>query len=199
MWNIVRLYGRALVTYKSAPGAVGMRLVPDLATSLGRVSDNGLTWTYHLKPGIKFEDGSTVTSRDVKYAVERSYAKDVLPNGPSYFTVLLNDPGYRGPYKDTTPGRLGLTSVGTPDPATIVFHLQRPFADFDYVAALPQTVPVPPGKDTGANYQLHPVSTGPYQFQNYQLDKQFTLVKNPNWTPATDPNRKQLAAKIVFT
>ena len=198
MWNIVRLYGRALVTYRSAPGTVGMRLVPDLATSLGRVSDNGLTWTYHLKPGIKFEDGSTVTSRDVKYAVERSYAKDVLPNGPSYFTMLLNDPGYRGPYKDTTPGRLGLTSVGTPDPATIVFHLQRPFADFDYVAALPQTVPVPPAKDTGANYQLHPVSTGPYQFQNYQLDKQFTLVQNPNWNPATDPNRKQLAAKIVF-
>jgi peptide/nickel transport system substrate-binding protein len=197
MWNIVRLYGRALVTYRSAPGTAGMRLVPDLAASLGRVSDNGLTWTYHLKPGIKFEDGSTVTSRDVKYAVERSYAKDVLPNGPSYFTVLLNDPGYPGPYKDKTPGRLGLTSVGTPDPATIVFHLQRPFADFDYVAALPQTVPVPPAKDTGANYQLHPVSTGPYQFQDYQLDKQFTLVQNPYWDPATDPNRKQLAAKIV--
>jgi peptide/nickel transport system substrate-binding protein len=197
MWNIVRLYGRALVTYRSAPGTAGMRLVPDLATSLGRVSDNGLTWTYHLKPGIKFEDGSTVTSRDVKYAVERSYAKDVLPNGPSYFTVLLTDPGYPGPYKDKTPGRLGLTSVGTPDPATIVFHLQKPFADFDYVVALPQTVPVPPAKDTGANYQLHPVSTGPYQFQNYQLNKQFTLVKNPYWDPATDPNRKQLAAKIV--
>jgi peptide/nickel transport system substrate-binding protein len=103
MWNIVRLYGRALVTYKSAPGTAGMRLVPDLATSLGRVSDNGLTWTYHLKPGIKFEDGSTVTSRDVKYAVERTYAKDVLPNGPSYFTALLTDPGYPGPTRTRRP------------------------------------------------------------------------------------------------
>ena len=198
MWNVVRLYGRALVTYRSAPGAAGMQLVPDLATSLGQVSDHGLTWTYHLKPNIKFEDGTTVTSQDVKYAVERSYARGVLPNGPSYFTLLLKDPGYPGPYQDKTPGRLGLASVGTPDPATIVFHLQRPFSEFDYVAALPQTVPVPPAKDTGANYQLHPISTGPYMFHGYQLGKQFTLVKNPNWDPATDPNRKQLASKIVF-
>jgi peptide/nickel transport system substrate-binding protein len=198
MWNVVRLYGRALVTYRSAPGAAGMQLVPDLATSLGRVGDHGLTWTYHLKPGIKFEHGSAVTSQDVKYAVERTYAKDVLPNGPGYFTVLLKDPAYPGPYKDKTPGKMGLTSVATPDPATIVFHLQKPFSDFDYVAALPQTVPVPPAEDTGANYQLHPVSTGPYKFQSYQLDKQFTLVRNPHWDPATDPSRKQLADKFVF-
>ena len=196
--NIVRLYGRSLVTYRSAPGAAGSQLVPDLATGLGRVSDHGLTWTYHLKPGIRFEDGSTVTSQDVKYAVERSYARNVLPGGPDYFQMLLQDPGYRGPYKDTTSGRLGLTSVQTPDPATIVFRLQQPFADFDYVAALPQTVPVPPARDTGANYQLHPVSTGPYMFQNYQLGKQFTLVPNPYWDPAVDPNRKQLAARLVF-
>jgi peptide/nickel transport system substrate-binding protein len=197
MWNVIRLYGRTLVTYRSAPGAAGVELVPDLATGLGRVSGHGLTWTYHLKPGITYEDGTTVTSRDVKYAVERTYARGVLPNGPSYFTVLLKDPGYRGPYKDTTPGNPGLTSVETPDPATIVFHLQRPFADFDYVAALPQTVPVPPGKDTGANYQLHPLSTGPYRFAGYQLDKRLTLVPNPHWDPATDPNRSQLAGKIV--
>jgi len=197
IWNLVRLYGRALVTYKSAPGAAGMQLVPDLATSLGKVSDNGLTWTYHLKPGIRYESGATVTSQDVKYAIERSYARYLLPNGPGYFTVLLKDPGYPGPYKDNTPGRLGLTSVGTPDPATIVFHLQRPFSDFDYVAALPQTVPVPAAQDTGASYQLHPVSTGPYRFRSYQPGKQLTLVKNPHWDPATDPNRSQLADKIV--
>jgi peptide/nickel transport system substrate-binding protein len=197
-WNTARLYGRTLVTYNSAPGAAGLQLVPDMATSLGEVSDHGLAWTYHLKPGIKFEDGTVVTSQDVKYAVERSYAKDVLPGGPSYFTLLLNDPAYPGPYKDKTPGKLGLTSITTPDAATIVFHLQRPFADFDYVVALPQTVPVPPAKDTGANYQRHPVSTGPYMFASYQLGKQLTLVKNPNWDPATDPNRKQFVDTMVF-
>jgi peptide/nickel transport system substrate-binding protein len=196
-WNMVRLYTRALVTYKSVPGPGGNQLTPDLATSLGQVGDNGLTWTYHIKPNIKFEDGTAVTSQDVKYAVERTYAKDVLPNGPSYFKLLLNDPNYPGPYKDKTANKMGLTSITTPDPSTIVFHLAKPFSDFDYVAALPQTAPVPPSKDKGANYQLHPISTGPYMFQSYQTDKQYTLVKNPNWNPATDPNRKQLVNKIV--
>ena len=91
MWNIVRLYGRSLVTYRSEPGAAGMQLVPDLATSLGKVSDHGSTWTYHLRPGIRFEDGTIVTSHDVKYAVERSFARGVLPLGPSYFSILLKD------------------------------------------------------------------------------------------------------------
>lgn len=91
-----------------------------------------------------------------------------------------------------------MTSVQTPDPATIVFRLRRPFADFDYVAALPQTVPVPPARDTGSHYQLHPVSTGPYMFRDYQPNRQFILVPNPYWAPATDPGRKQLAARLVF-
>ena len=198
MWNVIRLYGRSLVTYRSTPGSGGNQIVPDLATSLGKISDNGLTWTYHLKPDINYEDGTTVTSRDVKYAIERSYAKDVLPNGPGYYKLLLKDSGYPGPYKDKTPGKLGLTSVETPNSTTIVFHLQKPFADFDYVVALPQSIPVPAAKDKGANYQLHPISTGPYKFQSYQLDKRFTLVKNPYWSAATDPHRKQLANRIVF-
>jgi peptide/nickel transport system substrate-binding protein len=197
MENFGRLYGRTLVTYRSAPGTAGDQLVPDLATSLGQVSDHGFIWTYHLKHGIRFEDGSTVTSQDVKYAVERSYARAVLPNGPDYFQLLLQDPGYAGPYRDATPARLGLTSVGTPDPNTIVFDLRRPFPDFDYVVAMPQTVPVPRARDSGANYQLHPVSTGPYMFQHYQVGKQFTLVRNPYWNPSTDDNRKQLAGTIV--
>ena len=197
-WNVIRLYGRTLVTYKSEPGSGGNEIVPDLATSLGKVSNNGLTWTYHLKPNIKYEDGTTVTSQDVKYAVERSYAKDVLPNGPGYFSLLLTDPDYPGPYKDKSPDKLGLKGVTTPDSRTIVFHLVKPFADFNYVVALPQTVPVPPDKDKGANYQLHPMSTGPYKFQSYQLDKQFTLVPNPHWSAASDPNRKQLASRIEF-
>jgi peptide/nickel transport system substrate-binding protein len=198
MWNTVRLYGLPLTTYKSCPGSCGDQLVPGLASALGVVGDNGLTWTYHLQPDVKFEDGTTVTSQDVKYAVERTYARSVLPNGPSYFQVLLQDPSYPGPYTDRSKNEFGLTSVTTPNPTTIVFHLQHPFSDFDYVVSIPQTVPVPPNKDTGANYQLHPISTGPYMFQSYTLNKQFTLVPNPNWNPATDPQAKQLPAKIVF-
>ena len=83
MWNFTRLYTMPLMTYKSCPGACGLQVVPDLATAPGVVSDHGLTWTYHIKPNVKFEDGTTVTSSDVKYAVERTFDRTLFPLGPS--------------------------------------------------------------------------------------------------------------------
>jgi peptide/nickel transport system substrate-binding protein len=201
MWNFSRLYTMPLMTYGSCTGQCGLKVVPDLATAPGTVSDNGLTWTYHIKPNVKFEDGTTVTSSDVKYAVERTFDRSVLPLGPSYFPLLLapQKPAYPGPYKDRSKNLMGLKAVQTPNSTTIVFHLAKPFADFNYVAAIPQTAPVPPNKDKGINYQLHPISTGPYKFQSYQLNKQLTLVPNTHWNPATDPNAKQLVGKITVT
>src|SRR5712691_7066883 len=61
MWNFTRLYTMPLMTYKSCPGQCGLQVVPDLATAPGTVSANGLTWTYHIQPDVKFEDGTTVT------------------------------------------------------------------------------------------------------------------------------------------
>jgi peptide/nickel transport system substrate-binding protein len=197
--NFTRLYATPLTTYKSCSGACGGGVVPALATSLGIPSNGQRTWTFHIKSGVKYEDGTTVTSQDVKYAVERTFDRSVLPNGPSYFASLLagNAAKYPGPFKDRSKNLMGLTAVTTPDPTTIVFQLKVPFADFNYVVAFPQTAPVPPAKDTGANYQLHPLSTGPYMFQSYQLNKQYTLVPNPNWSPSTDPQVKQLPSKII--
>ena len=194
--NFTRLYATPLTTYKSCPGSCGQQIVPALAATLGTASDGYRTWTYHLKSGVTYEDGTPVTSADVKYAVERTFDRTVLPNGPSYFSSLLagNAATYKGPFKDKTGD---LTSVTTPDSSTIVFQLNQPFADFNYVVAFPQTAPVPQAKDTGVNYQLHPLSTGPYMFQSYQLNKQYTLVPNPQWNPAWDPQVKQLASKVI--
>src|SRR5215831_2689836 len=214
MWNLTRLYAMPLTTYKSCPGKCGLQVVPMLATGLGVVSDNGLTWTYHIKPNVHFEDGTLVTSQDVKYAVERTYDRGKFPLGPSYWPALLAPQNatcakamaagkttgcYPGPYVDRSKNLMGLNAVQTPNSTTVVFHLAKPFADLNYVAAIPQSAPVPPNKDTGANYQLHPVSTGPYMFQSYQINKQLTLVPNPHWSAATDPNASQLASKITLT
>ena len=86
-WDFARFYSTPLMTFKNCPGACGKTLVPALATAPGTASDNGLTWTYHIKSGVKFEDGTPVTSKDVKYAVERTFDRGVLPNGPNYFHV----------------------------------------------------------------------------------------------------------------
>jgi peptide/nickel transport system substrate-binding protein len=198
-WDFARFYSTALMTYKNCPGACGKQLVPALATAPGTVSDNGLAWTYHLKPGVKFEDGTPVTSQDVKYAVERTFDRGVMANGPNYFTNLLggNAKSYPGPFKDRAKNLMGLTAISTPDSTTVVFHLAKPFSDFDYLATIPQTAPVPPDKDTGTSYQTHIVSTGPYKFQSYQLNKTAVLVPNTQWNASMFPTVSQLPSKIV--
>jgi peptide/nickel transport system substrate-binding protein len=196
MLNFDRLYAMPMFTYKSCPGSCGLQLVPDLATDMGTTSDNGLTWTFHIQPDVKFENGTVVTTADVKYAIERTYDRSVLANGPTYYQVLLTDPKYPGPYKDKSP--TGSTAIDTPNATTIVFHLVAPFPDLPDVLAFPNSAPVLPSADTGSNYQLHPLSTGPYMFKSYTLNKQLTLVPNPNWNPATDPNAKQLASQIIM-
>jgi len=190
-WDFIRVYGRSLTMFKPAPGKASAELVPDLAETLGVASDGGKTWTYKLRKGVKFEDGTTVKAADVKYAVLRSTDKATFPNGPAYFEAMLSLPkGYKGPYKSK--GMNTDSAITTPDDSTIVFHLTAPFAGFDYLAQLPQTIPVPQAKDTGAKYKNHVVSSGPYMFATYSADKSYTLKRNPNWDQATDPNRKAL-------
>ncbi len=195
-WNFARLYGRSLVTFKSAPGAEGATLVPDLAESLGVPNADATQWTYTLRQGVKFEDGSLVTSRDVKYAVERSLDKNTFPNGPTYLGDFLDTKGYTSPYSDPDPNKLGLAAIDTPDDRTIVFKLKTPFSGFDYFAQLPATMPVPMAKDTGTAYKEHVVSTGPYMFESVRPGARLTLVRNPNWDAATDPVRKALPDRI---
>src|SRR5512138_2245486 len=124
-WNLVRLYGRALTMFKPVPGADGNVLTADLAETLGVPSDGGKTWTYKLRAGVKFEDGTPITSKDVAYAVSRSIDKDVLVNGPTYFDDFLNWGDYKGPYKSK--GVDPKSAIETPDDRTIVFHLKAPF------------------------------------------------------------------------
>ncbi len=197
-WNFARLYGRSLMMFKSAPGKEGNQLVPDLAEGPGEASGDAKTWTYKLRQGVKFDDGTEVTSADVKYAILRSTDKQTFPNGPAYWEGLLDLPsGYKGPYK--TPNMNTDSAIETPDKYTIVFHTKAPFAAFDYLAQQPNTMPVPKDKDTGAKYRNTIVSTGPYKFEDLQPGKSFNLVRNDQWDPATDPNRKALPDRIEVT
>jgi peptide/nickel transport system substrate-binding protein len=197
MYNLSRLYARPLMTFQPGAGQKGNTLVPDLAAGKGVPSDGGKTWTYKLRTGLKYQDGTAITSKDVKYAVERSnFARDVLSLGPNYFQqFLVGGDKYKGPYKDKS-GK-GLDSIATPDDTTVVFHLKTAFQEFDYLVASPQTAPVPQAKDNGVDYVKNIVSSGSYKFQSYSDGKQAVLVRNENWDAKTDPLRKQYPDKIV--
>lgn len=190
-WNFLRLLGRTLVTFASAPGAGGRVLVPDLAESLGSSSLDARHWTYTLRSGLAYEDGTSVRAADVAHAVLRSnFGDDVLGAGPTYFRQYL---GVKHPGPFRSPSVALPDAIEVVDDRTITFHLRQPFAGFDLLATLPSTTPVPADRDTGAKYTLHPLSTGPYAVHSYVRGQRLVLHRNVFWDQATDLVRRQRA------
>ncbi|QKW23269.1 protein kinase [Kitasatospora sp. NA04385] len=199
-WNFQRLYVRTLYAYAGAPGRDGTAVVPDLAAAAPEVSADGRTYTVRLRPGLKFEDGTPITAKDVKYGIERSFDQDVLFGGPVLLSDVLDQgQGYKGPYSDSDPDRLGLKSVRTPNDLTVVFSLAEPNGDFPYLLTLGTTAPVPKAADTRDKYGEKPVSSGPYRFRTVQTGKSYELERNPAWDQSTDPLRKALPDRIRLT
>ncbi|MEV0210271.1 ABC transporter substrate-binding protein [Streptomyces sp. NPDC050788] len=200
MWDFSRYYSRQLLTFKTEPGAKGAELTPDLAADEGQVSADGKTYTFKLRDGITWEDGKPITSQDIKYGIERSWAQDVLSGGPVYLQQMLDPKGtYKGPYKDKSKDHLGLKAIDTPDAKTIVFHLPSANSDFKQVLAMTSASPVRQDKDTKSKYGLHPFSSGPYKFQSYSPGKKLVLVRNTNWKASSDPVRKAYPDTISLT
>ena len=199
-WNMQRLFSRSLIGYQVLNGQK-FTLAPDLATDLGTHNADFTKWTYTLKSGIKFSDGTPVTPKDIKYGVERLFATDVINGGPaSYFTQnsIAHPKGYAGPYKSGD-----LSSIVTTD-TTITFNLEKPNADFNYLMAMSASAPVPYKVEggtgfTGATYTKHPLATGPFMVKSYTPNKSIVFVRNPNWTQASDTIRHPLVNQVNLT
>lgn len=195
------LVTRTLVAYAVQPNG-NLHVVGDLATNTGETNDNCKTWTYHLRDGIKFEDGSTITSKDIAYSVARAFDPDEA-NGPNYFMRYLSGKDdynsvYTGPFQPADKkGGPDAPGVTTPDDKTIVFSLAAPHCDFPLAAALLTSAPVPKAKDTGPNkYDTSVQSSGPYMVQSYTRGQKMHLVRNPYWDPNSDPIRNAYPDEI---
>ena len=186
------LVHRRLTTWALSEGSE-VTVVPDLATDTGTVSEDGLSWTYTLKDGVLFEDGTAITSAHVKYGLERSFAP-ALAGGLTYHkTLLAGTEGYAGPFDGAH-----LDSIETPDDKTIVFHLRQTYGDWPWIVAQPAFAPVPEDKDEVATYARKPVASGPYRVQDYSTGVSTTLVRNERWSADTDEVRLALPDTIVF-
>lgn len=187
--SVSPLYARTLTGYKIDPKTGKTILVGDMATDTGKMSDGGKTWTFTLKDGLKFQDGSTITSKDVKYSIERLFSSFVT-QGPVYIQSWLYGTDFKDAYKGPYDGKEIPDSIlATPDDKTIVFHFQTPHADAPYAMAMPVTAPVEKSKDDKAGYNNHPVSSGPYEIASYKPGKSLVFKRNPYWDPKTDPIR----------
>ncbi|MFG1813204.1 ABC transporter substrate-binding protein [Kribbella sp. NPDC049174] len=191
--STIHLVLRGLTSWKTSPDKAA-ELVPDLATDTGQVSDGGKTWTYKLKSGLKYADGSPIVAADIKYGIERSFAPE-LSGGLGYHkSLLVGGDKYTGPYKGAQ-----LASIETPDDTTIVFKLNKPFGDWPWVVSMPAFSPVPKAADKDpAHYGEDPVASGPYQVKSYAPGAKLELERNPNWDKSTDEARTGLPDSIVI-
>ncbi|MEV0944588.1 ABC transporter substrate-binding protein [Micromonospora wenchangensis] len=193
------LFARYLTTWKD-DGNGGLVLVGDLAQNPGNnVNSDCRVWEFTIKDGVKFEDGSPITSKEIAYGIARSFDPD-LTGGPTYLQEWLADtPQYDTKWdfkKNKTSLPPGLT---TPDAKTLRFEFARPRCDLPFAVSLPTTAPLRPDQDTGVNLDQRPFSSGPYKIAKNQAGVQLTLDRNPHWDPATDPVRHQYPDQFVWT
>ncbi|TLZ65317.1 MAG: hypothetical protein E6K12_10215 [Methanobacteriota archaeon] len=151
-------------------------LMPGLATRIptaanGDISADGLSYTFHLKSGVKFHDGSDFNSTVMKWSIERAIKLDL----DSSAAFLLYDTA-----------KLGKTPViDTPDPLTITFHLSQKVGFFNDIMAYSVAAPVSmvaynnTGQQTDAVSKV--VGTGPYKLTNYVPNQVIELSRDPNY------------------
>jgi peptide/nickel transport system substrate-binding protein len=200
---LAQLIHRGLTGYKASGNGKTHEVVGDLATDSGTTTDGGKTWKYTLKDGLKFADGTPITSKDVRQTFERTFAS-FINQGPTYIQQwLANTSGaeYRkllpdGPYKGK---HLPDSVLQTPDDKTIVFKFKTPHPDLPYALAMAGYSIVSAKGDTKEKYDKNPVTTGPYKIQSFKSGKSMVLVKNTNWDPKTDPIRNQYVNQWDFT
>jgi peptide/nickel transport system substrate-binding protein len=199
---------RTLVSYKFVAGDEGNKLQPDLATEVPQPTDNGLTYTYKLKPNVKFAPplDRAVTSKDIAYAFQRINTAPLAAQYGFYYNNIIKGMDGEAKSADTK-----VSGIETPDDQTIVFRLTKPTGDFNYRLAMPATGAIPEEAASchtkAGDYGRFLIASGPYMIQGSdQLDvsscdaqkpisgfdptKKLYLVRNPNYDQATDTLRK---------
>lgn len=204
-WGLYsQLLLRPLMNYPHRAGVEGNELQPDLAADFPVVSEDGLTYTFTLRPGARFAPpvDREITSRDVAYAFQRiNTASLAAQYGFYYFGVIK---GMDGTAKKAD---RPIKGIETPDKRTIVFHLTRPTADFLFRLAMPATAPIP-AEVAGCfrkagDYGRYLVASGPYMLEGsdkmdagscdtlepisgFDPDRFLKIVRNPSFNPDSE-------------
>jgi peptide/nickel transport system substrate-binding protein len=205
---------RSLTAYKISPDASEVdTLVPDMATDTGTSANGGRDWSFTLRDGMTWQDGTPVTCPDLKYGVSRTFATDVIVGGPSYARQYLDIPTntvrdsdgttheesvYKGPYVTKGNDTAAFDAAVVCEGQTITFHLSRPISDFNRAVTMGMGA-VPNASDTRDGYDKKIISDGPYKMQEYTQGRQLALVRNENWDKSSDPLRPAYPDKIVVT
>jgi peptide/nickel transport system substrate-binding protein len=183
-WQLLILTHDGLVGFKRAAGTEGTKIVPDLATSIPKPTDGGKTYTFTLRPGIKFSNGQTLTGEDVKATFERLFKIGNSPNAGTWYNVIEG-----GDACVKTPKTCDLSKGIVVNGDQVTFHLIHGDPEFFDKLAVPFAF-ILPANTPATNVNIPPAGTGPYKWAEYAPNKEIKLVRNPFfkvWSSAAQP------------
>jgi peptide/nickel transport system substrate-binding protein len=179
------LVNDGLVSFDHTAGPQGLQLVPDLALAIPTVADGGRSFTFRLRPAIRYSTGRLVQASDFARGVRRLFR--VRSPGAGFFEVLV---GGRRCLAHPSTCTLAQGVVANDSTRTVTFKLSTPDPDFLFKLATGFVIPVPPGTpmhDVGT----HPIpGTGPYRLSEIG-PRRITLLRNARfreWSAAAQPN-----------
>jgi YVTN family beta-propeller protein len=191
IWGILAHTNDGLVGFRRVGGLEGATLVPDLARSIPEPTDGGRTYTFQLRPGIRYSTGEPVRPEDFRRAIERVFRTlDPYGNrsgGVPYFSGIVGADAC----KPGNPCDLSRGIVADDDADTVTFHLTEPDPDFLYRLALPFAFAVPAGTPDTLPGATPIPATGPYVIDRYREKKELVLARNPHfrkWSDAAQPD-----------
>lgn len=205
-----RTFLRTLTAYQPSTDPRNQsRLVGDLATDAGTPNKDLTSWTFTLREGIAWEDGSPVTCEDVKYGISRTFATTEIQGGATDALAVLAVPKrpnggsvYAGPFAKTVPGNAGAAAYDKAvacKGSTITFTLSTPVSDFNEMVTQPAFAPVKKSADKGKDGTYEVFSNGPYKLAApWRASTGGTWERNPHWKASTDEVRRAYPDRIDY-
>src|SRR5215210_1199917 len=167
-WEVLHLAYTGLVTFANGngdAGTEGAEVVPGLAEDMPEISDDGLTYKFTLREGLKYSDGKPVKASDFKSSIERLLEQDSQGAGLGYTTIKG-----AADYLESKKG--GVPGIVTDDAKrTIKITLSEPRGAFLYELAIPFASVVPGDTPATNMTKSPPPGTGCYEFQDVVLNR----------------------------
>ena len=195
-WRILSLTNDGLIAFRRTGGPDGYTVTADLAVSLPRISDSGLTYAFQMRRGIRYSDGEPVLPADIR----RGLARVLRAGGPAAGSAAGLYTGIVGAARCMRrPAACDLSRGIVVDDAagTVTFHLTAPDATFLDKLALPAAAAVPAHSAADS----YPPATGPYAIARIRPRRTLELVRNPYfrvWSAAAKPDGNVDAITVRF-
>lgn len=170
-----------------------LNLVPILIKDIPVISQDGLTYSFELKDGVKFHDGETLKSSDVKFTFERMFTPSTGALSTYNYDMIL---GAKEMLAGTSTSLEGFKII---DDTKFEITLVEPYAPFisNLAISYADIFPEKATKEAGSNWGITTlIGTGPYKLETNNQDTGVTLVKNEDYHGGT-PNLDEIQVKYI--